>query len=237
MTALLRGEAPARSPGARTAELPGLEAATSSGSASTPHAAPPAPATLWERADVSGMRVERTRDFGESYLGLALWHQLKLDELLSALLPAGRESVAWSHVAALRTVGRFCAQRSELDVAEHWYDTTALDDLHGVDTGLVNDARLYRAPDQLGAHKNALCAHLMTRYREWFGVRFEFMLYDVTSTYFEGEAGRNPQAQRGYSCDQRSGNKVNGRARTSREVLMVTKARVAMVTNESGTTT
>jgi len=147
--------------------------------------------------------VERTRDFGESYLGLALWHRLKLDELLARLLPAGRESVAWSQIAALLTVARFCAQRSELGVAEHWFDTTALDDLLGVDTALVNDARLYRALDQLGTHKDALCAHLMERYRQWFGVRFEFLLYDVTSTFFEGQAERNPQAQRGYSRDGR----------------------------------
>ena len=92
-------------------------------------------------------------------------------------------------------------------MAEHWYDTTALDDLLGVDTAAVNDTRLYRALDKLGEHKDALCAHLMERYRQWFGVRFEFLLYDVTSTYFEGEAERNPQAQRGYSRDQRPGNK------------------------------
>jgi transposase len=189
LTALLRGEAP--SPVPQTAEFPELAPARA------------APAAQWERTDVGGLRVERTRDFGESYLGLSLWHRLKLDELLAALLPAGRESVAWSHVAALLTVARFCAQRSELGVAEHWYDTTALDDLLGVDSGLVNDARLYRALDQLGEHKDALCAHLMARYRQWFGVRFEFLLYDVTSTYFEGQAERNPQAQRGYSRDSR----------------------------------
>ena len=204
LTALLRGEAPARSPAARTAELPGLQLAPPSGEATPPAPTPrPTPTGQWERADVGGLRVERTRDFGESYLGLALWHRLKLDELLAGLLPAGRESVAWSHVAALLTVARFCAQRSELGVAEHWYDTTALDDLLGVDTGLVNDARLYRALDQLGVHKDALCAHLMTRYRDWFGVRFEFLLHDVTSTYFEGQAEGNPQARRGYSRDSR----------------------------------
>ncbi|MFA6960119.1 MAG: hypothetical protein WC205_05140 [Opitutaceae bacterium] len=75
-------------------------------------------------------------------------------------------------------------------MTEHWYDTTALDDLLGIGTASVNDARLYRALDKLGAHKDALCAHLMERYRQWFGVRFEFLLYDVTSTYFEGEAER-----------------------------------------------
>lgn len=191
LPALLRGETPSRA--ARTASLPGLETGG--------EALPPA---QWEEVDVRGVRVERSRDFGESYLALALWHRLRLDELLAELLPAGREDVAWSQVAALLTVARFCAQRSELGVAEHWYDTTALDDLLGVDTALVNDTRLYRALDQLGAHKEALCAHLMERYRQWFGVRFEFLLYDVTSTYFEGEAARNAQAQRGYSRDQRS---------------------------------
>jgi len=187
LPALLRGEMPERR--AVTTALPGL-------------GAPTAPAQ-WEQVDVRGLRVERTRDFGESYLGLALWHRLKLDELLRRLLPAGDESVEWSQVAALLTVARFCGQRSELGVAEHWYDTTALDDLIGVDTALVNDARLYRALDHLGKNKDALCAHLMERYRQWFGVRFEFLLYDVTSTYFEGQAERNPQAQRGYSRDQR----------------------------------
>ena len=190
LPALLRGERPAGAPS--SASLPGFE---------PPGAAAPA---QWEQADVRNLRIERSRDFGESYLGLALWHRLRLDELLAELLPPGREAVAWSQVAALLTVARFCAQPSELGVAEHWYDTTALDDLLGVDTRLVNDARLYRALDQLGAHKEALCAHLMARYRQWFGVRFEFLLYDVTSTYFEGQAERNPQAQRGYSRDQRS---------------------------------
>jgi transposase len=198
LPALLRGETPAPKP--HTALLPGLglpgDAQGDSDSA-----------PRWEPADLRALRVERSRDFGECYLALSLWHRLKLDELLGKLLPEGRESVGWAHTAALLTVARFCAQRSELGVAEHWYDTTALDDLLGVDTRLVNDDRLYRALDQLGEHKDALCAHLMTRYREWFGVRFEFLLYDVTSTYFEGEAERNPQAQRGYSRDQRSGNK------------------------------
>jgi hypothetical protein len=197
LPALLRGEIPPLRP--TTAELPALGPATGSTRATTP----PMPPAQWEQVDVRGLRVERTRDFGESYLGLALWHRLKLDELLARLLPAGREAVEWSQVAALLTVARFCAQRSELGVAEQWYDTTALDDLLGIDTALVNDARLYRALDQLGRHKDALCAHLMERYRQWFGVRFEFLLYDVTSTFFEGQAGRNPQAQRGYSRDSR----------------------------------
>jgi transposase len=192
LPALLRGEAP--SPRPRTETLPGL-----GGTEVTP--------PRWEQADLRALRVERGRDFGECYVALSLWHRLGLDRLLAELLPKGREDVEWAQVAALLTVARFCAQRSELGVAEHWYDTTALDDLIGVNTELVNDDRLYRALDRLGTHKEALCAHLMSRYRQWFGVRFEFLLYDVTSSYFEGQAEGNPLAQRGYSRDQRSGNK------------------------------
>lgn len=186
---LLSGEPVARSGAAPF--LPGMELAASE-------------SPRWEQVDVKGVRVERTRDFGEVYLGLALWRRLKLDELLQALLPTGRESVEWERVAALLTIARFCAQRSELGIAEHWYETTALDDLLGVAPERVNDDRLYRALDELGAHKDALCSHLMERYRQWFGVRFEFLLYDVTSTFFEGQAEGNDQAQRGYSRDQRS---------------------------------
>ena len=186
LPALLRGETVS----ARTAELPGM--------------GEPAAPTQWEQADVRGLRVERPRAFGESYLALSLWHRLKLHELLEELLPAGRETVEWSKAAALLTIARFCAQPSELGVAEHWYDTTALDDLLGIDSGRVNEARLYRALDELGQHKDKLCAHLMERYRDWFGVRFEFLLYDVTSTFFEGSSEENEQAQRGYSRDQRS---------------------------------
>lgn len=189
LPALLRGEPAPKGP--RQDALPGLGLASE-------------PTAQWEEVDVRGLRIERARDFGEPYLALSLWHRLGLDQLLAELLPAGRESVQWSQVAALLTVARFCAQPSELGVAEHWYDTTALDDLLGVDSGLVNDARLYRALDHLGAHKDRLCSHLMERYRQWFGVRFEFLLYDVTSTYFEGQAEGNPQAQRGYSRDHRS---------------------------------
>jgi len=115
----------------------------------------------------------------ECYLALLLWQRLGLDSLLAGLLSSGREHVGWAYAAALLIVARLCAQRSELGVAGHWYDTTALDDLLGVDTGLVNDDRLYRALDQLGQRKEALCAHLRDRYRQLFGVRFEFLLYDV----------------------------------------------------------
>ncbi len=142
----LRGETPP--PRVITATLPGLGASpegnSSSGSNPKPNSAP---ASRWEPADLRALRVERSRDFGECYLALSLWHRLGLDALRTELLHAGRELVGWAHTAVLLTVTLFCAQRSEFDVAEHWYETTALDDLLGVDPASVNDDRLYRALD------------------------------------------------------------------------------------------
>jgi transposase len=162
------------------------------------------PQPQWEMADVGGICVGRLREFGSVYLALALWRRLGLHELLSELIESGREEIAWADVAAVLTVGKFCGQASELGIAEEWYSRTALEDITGIPADAVNDDRLYRALDKVGAHKDRLCAHLMDRYRQWFGVRFEFLLYDVTSTYFEGLAERNEKAARGYSRDQRS---------------------------------
>jgi transposase len=158
----------------------------------------------WELADLKNLSVERVREFGNVYLALALWRRLGLHELLEGLMENGREEVPWSEVAAVLTVGKFCGQASELGIAEEWYARTALEDLTGIGAEQVNDDRLYRGLDHLGAHKDELCEHLMKRYRDWFGVRFEFLLYDVTSTYFEGQALGNHKAARGYSRDQRS---------------------------------
>ena len=164
----------------------------------------PAAASRWEVADVGALRVERVRDFGEAWLGLALWHRLGLHTLLASLIEPGKEDVPWHDVAAVLTTARFCAQRSELGIAEHWYERTALEDITGIPLAKINDDRLYGGLDVLAAHKDKLCAHLMDRYRDWFGIRFEFLLYDVTSTFFEGQAAANVKAARGYSRDQRS---------------------------------
>lgn len=160
-------------------------------------------APLWRRVNVRGVRVERVRQFGRVYLGLALWRRLGMHKVLRDLLPEGQEQIGWDLIACVLTMGRFCAQDSELSVAEHWYETTALEDLLGIPVEKINDARLYRGLDELLAHKETLCTHLLERYRDWFGVRFEFLLYDVTSTYFEGLAEKNELAARGYSRDKR----------------------------------
>ncbi|MEX1045638.1 MAG: IS1634 family transposase [Chthoniobacterales bacterium] len=158
----------------------------------------------WELADLPSLGVERVREFGSVFLALSLWRRLGLHELLAELIAPGREEIAWAEVAAVLTVGKFCGQASELGIAEEWYARTALEDLCGIPVESVNDDRLYRALDKVGEHKDRLCEHLMERYRQWFGVRFEFLLYDVTSTYFEGQAQKNTKAARGYSRDQRS---------------------------------
>ncbi|MEK7412780.1 MAG: IS1634 family transposase, partial [Planctomycetota bacterium] len=100
-------------------------------------------------------------------------------------------------------MARFCAQPSELGVAERWYARTALEDLLGVSWDRINDDRLYRGLDALHAHKEQLTQHLLKRYQSWFGVGFEFLIYDVTSTFFEGQAKGNLKAARGYSRDHR----------------------------------
>ena len=163
----------------------------------------PAPHAQWAQVDLRGVRVERVRDFGQVYLALSLWRRLGLHTLLRELIEPGAERVPWELTACILTLARFCGQRSELEVAERWYADSALEDLLGVPFSRVNDARLYRGLDVLLAQKDRLCAHLHERYRSWFGVEFEFLLYDVTSTYFEGKAEGNKKAQRGYSRDQR----------------------------------
>jgi len=163
-----------------------------------------AAAPLWREVDVRGVRVERVREFGQVYLALALWRRLGLHGLLNELIPCGREEVSWERIACLLTLARFCAQKSELGVAERWYQRTALEDLLGVSWEKINDDRLYRGLDELHAHKEQLTQHLLQRYQSWFGVGFEFLIYDVTSTFFEGQALGNTQAARGYSRDHRS---------------------------------
>jgi transposase len=152
---------------------------------------------------LKGIRIERSRVFGDVYLALALWRGLGLEELCERLLPAGQERVSWAKMAAVLVAARFCEPSSELHIAEDWYRRTALCDLLQLGDEEVNKDRLYRGLDRLLVHKAALEAHLSRRCGELFAVHNEVLLYDVTSTYFEGLAEANPQAQRGYSRDHR----------------------------------
>jgi transposase len=149
------------------------------------------------------IRLERGRTFGDVWLGWTLWRALRLDEVLARLLPEGREAVPWATMAAVLVLARLCEPSSELHIAEDWYRRTALEDLLALPAARVNDDRLYRALDQLLAHKRALEQHLVTRLGELFALDYDLLLYDVTSTYFEGQAVGNPLAQRGHSRDHR----------------------------------
>ena len=157
----------------------------------------------WATVNISGVSVERLRHFGDVYLGLLLWNRLGLADFCRETMPAGREDIPWSIMATLLVLARFCAPSSELQIAESWYDKSALDDLLGIPVNKINDDRLYRALDALLPHKDALCRHLQQRYGELFGSTFDFLFYDITSTYFEGRAAGNSQAKRGYSRDGR----------------------------------
>ena len=152
---------------------------------------------------VNEVRLERGRRFGDVYLGLTLWNALRLDELLVRLMPEGLEDCPWSTLAAIHVINRLCKPSSDLHLAETVYRQTALDNLLGVPEDKVNDDRLYRALDHLLPHKEAIEQHLKKRLGELFDIHYDLLLYDVTSTYFEGLAKRNPQAQRGYSRDHR----------------------------------
>ena len=152
---------------------------------------------------LKGIRVERSRQFGDVYLALALWRGTGLEDLCARLLPVGKESVSWAKMAAVLVTARLCEPSSELHIAEDWYRRTALCDLIQLGEEEINKDRLYRALDHLLAHKDALEAHLAKRCGELFAVQNEVLLYDVTSTYFEGEAEANPLARRGYSRDHR----------------------------------
>jgi hypothetical protein len=141
--------------------------------------------------------------FGALWLGWILWQALKLDELLAALLPEKREAVPWAHVVAILVIGRLCEPSSELHVAERWYRTTVLEELLGVVSETIYDELVSRVGPPVGPHKVAIEKHLVKRLGELFAIDYELLLYDVTSTCFEGVA--DPAiAKRGYSRDKRS---------------------------------
>lgn len=152
---------------------------------------------------LNGVRLERVRRFGDVWLGCKLWKMAKLEEFFEAHLPRGEEDIAWATMAKILTVARFCEPSSELHIAEDWLRKTALADILGVDEGKVNDDRLYRGLDKVLPLKARLEAHLKSLWEGLFAIQYDLLLYDVTSTYFEGKALGNPQAQRGHSRDHR----------------------------------
>jgi len=164
---------------------------------------PPADDPQVARVLVNRVRLERTRQFGACYLGLELWRRLELDRFFEQAVDDDPADVAWSRVAALLAINRLCAPGSELAIEQRWYPSTALDDLLAIGEGKINDTRLYRCLDRILPHKTKLEQHLKDRYGALFGAEFDVLLYDLTSTYVEGAAEKNPMMCRGYSRDHR----------------------------------
>lgn len=157
----------------------------------------------WARIDLRRVRVERLRRFGDVYAALAVWKRLRLDEFFEGAVERGREQIAWSVMACLHAVARLCEPSSDLAIAESFFPRTALDDLLGIAPEQVNDDRLYRALDAIVETRESLFSHLRCAYGELFGSQFDVLLYDATSTYFEGELADSDLARRGYSRDSR----------------------------------
>jgi len=164
---------------------------------------PPADDPQVARVLVNRVRLERTRQFGACFLGWELWRRLALDRFFEEAVDGDPADVPWSRVAALLAINRLCAPGSELAVEQRWYPATALDDLLEIEEGKINDTRLYRCLDRMLPHKTKLERHLKERYGELFGAEFDLLLYDLTSTYVEGAAEKNPMMRRGYSRDHR----------------------------------
>jgi transposase len=169
------------------------------------HAERKAAASPEEVAEVllSSLVVRRPRQFGACWVGYKLWEELELGEFWGQALGEQAGAVAWEKVVELLVVNRLIAPRSELSIHEKWFAQTAMSALLDTDERVAEKDRLYRALDRIVEHKEALEDHLSQRWKDLFGATFDVLLYDLTSTYFEGEAEEVDKAQRGYSRDHR----------------------------------
>lgn len=152
---------------------------------------------------LSGLELRRPRAFGNCWLACELWSQLDLDRFWQQRLPVGREGVRWDKVLQLLVVNRLIDPGSEWRVHRQWFLSTAMDELLRVDFAVAEKDRLYRCLDRLLEHKQDLFVWLRQKWADLFQADFEVLLYDLTSTYFEGEMEDNPKARRGYSRDGR----------------------------------
>ena len=167
------------------------------------HVAVPSDDPQVARVLVNRVRLERTRQFGACYVGLQLWKRLELDRFFEQAVDDDSADVSWSRVAALLAINRLCAPGSELAIEERWYPSTALDDLLAIEEDKINDTRLYRCLDRILPHKTKLERHLKQRYGELFEAEFDVLLYDLTSTYVEGAAEKNPMILRAAPAPSR----------------------------------
>jgi len=152
---------------------------------------------------LSGLELRRPRVFGNCWLACELWQQLGLHEFWQQRLPDGREAVSWEKVLRLLVVNRLLDPGSEFRVHRQWYVDSAMDQLLETDFAVAEKDRLYRCLDRVLEHKQELFVFLKQKWADLFSADFEVLLYDLTSTYFEGEMEQNPKAKRGYSRDGR----------------------------------
>ena len=152
------------------------------------------------------LQLSRPRTWGACWLGDQLWRDLQLDTFFAPRLGCSREGTDWEKVLRLLTLYRLLSPGSEWRLHRHWFGTTALADLLGVDERHAQDDTLYRGLDGLLEHKDALFAHLRQRWSDLFGAKFDVLLYDLTSTYFECDVPEDEKDPRrfGYSRDKRS---------------------------------
>jgi transposase len=152
---------------------------------------------------LSGLELRRPRVYGSCWLACELWHQLALDEFWLERLPEGREAISWEKVLRLLVINRLLDPGSEFRLHRHWYIESAMDQLLTTDFAVAEKDRLYRCLDRVLEHKQELFVWLKQKWADLFQAEFEVLLYDLTSTYFEGDMEENPKAKRGYSRDSR----------------------------------
>ena len=158
------------------------------------------------RLRLDQLRLERPRQWGACWLASRLWEQLELGSFWSQKLPPSREGTRWDLVLKTLVFYRLIDPGSEWRLHRHWFDHTALSDLIGVDFSVAEIHRLYECHDKVLAHKTALFDHLSERWKTLFQARYDVLLYDLTSTYFESPPREDPTDQRrfGYSRDKRA---------------------------------
>jgi hypothetical protein len=149
------------------------------------------------------MELRRARAYGSYWLGCELWQQLKLSEFWEGRLRRGREEVPWVRVLELVVVSRLVSPGSEFRLHRQGFDQSAMGDLLGCGFAVAEKDRLYRCLDHIVEHRAALFDHLRQRWQDLFEARFDVLLYDLTSTYIEGEGEEIPKAKYGYSRDGR----------------------------------
>ena len=152
---------------------------------------------------LSGLGLKRPRTFGACWLACELWRQLGLDEFWVRRLDQSSQAVSWEKVLRLLVVNRLLAPGSEFHLHRQWFLASAMDELLGCDFAVADKDRLYRCLDRVLPHKQDLFVWLKQKWADLFQADFEVLLYDLTSSYFEGEMEENPKARRGYSRDHR----------------------------------